>query len=322
VLLRFRSSMVEESKYPLKSRLTILGLILFVISIPLISTLVTDIRALNLSKRVEQTLKSYLNLEGHSRLTGFSLSREEDGVKVLASVNTVREIDAITEKRLSKALSTGTKQPVKLELEQVLVRAGTIKPQQASVAKKILAAPPALPKETLARLRGKTMGIIKEACSEAGTFLAPWPVRNCGVGFSAGVVPVTLHLTIGRDFPVSQREQRWLAVALEKMLDHPVTLKTELSPLLPDLNIADDGVPDEAGKKALGILKELEHKNIPLRLTVSYPAENRKKSAVSLKKARLLKQFLVQELGIPAERIDLKASGTTFRILVSEAVQG
>ncbi|MBL0226815.1 MAG: DUF389 domain-containing protein [Geobacteraceae bacterium] len=183
MMLRFRSSMVEEAIYPLKLRIKILSLTLAVISIPLFTTLVSDIHALKLSKKMEQTLKSHLNLAGHSRLTGFSIDHEETGVRVLASVNTVEGIDGATEKRLINALSAGIGQKVMLELEQVLVKADTIKSPQTPFAKNILASP-STPKETLATLRGKTMGVIKEGCNEAAVFLAPWPVRDCIISFS------------------------------------------------------------------------------------------------------------------------------------------
>jgi len=317
MLLRFRSSMVEESSYPLKLRVRILTVTLLVISIPLIITLVSDIWKLKLSKQIEKTLNSHLNLEGNSRLTGFSVSQAEKGIKVLASVNTVKGIDTATETRLNKALTDVVKRHVKLDLEQIIVKVGAIKAPEALLTKSILA-PPGLAKETLATLRGKTLGIIKEACSEAGTFLAPWPVKNCGVSFSDGVGPVTLHLTVGRDFAINEQEQRWLAVAVEKKLDHPVILKTEASPLIPGLSLNDIGIPDDAGKKELAILKELAQKKLPVRLTVQYPRGNRATTALNLKKAKLLKQYLEKEMDVSDGRVTLKNTGATYRVVVEE----
>jgi uncharacterized hydrophobic protein (TIGR00271 family) len=318
MLLRFRSSMVEESKYPLRFRLKILGVTLTIISIPLVTTLVTDLRSLKLSRKIENSLKSHLNVEGYSRMTGFSINRDDTEIRVLASVNTVGGIDAITEKRLNKELSSGSKKPINLQLEQVIVKAGSIKPPETSLAKKLLpeAAPP--PKETLAILRGKTLGVIKEACNEAGTFLAPWPVRECSVSFSDSAVPATLQLTIGRDFPISDREQRWIAVAVEKKLDHSVALETETVPLIPDLTVGDDGLPNEQGKKELAILKNFMTRKVPVQVAVNYPGGSRKAKANNLKKAELLKQFLEKEQGVPAGWISLKSNGSKYRITVTE----
>ncbi|MDD2898356.1 MAG: TIGR00341 family protein [Desulfuromonadaceae bacterium] len=317
MLLRFRSSMVEENSYPLKLRVKILAVTLSVISIPLIVTLVNDVRRLNLSKRIEQTLNSHLNSEGNSRLTGFSVSREGNDVKVLASVNTVAGIDAATETRLKKDLALTTKHSVKLELEQIIVKVGAIKASEASLTKSIISLPPP-PRETLATLRGKTLGMIKEACSEAGTFLAPWPVKNCGVTFSDGAGPVTIQLKVGRDFGLSDQEQRWLAIAVEKKLDYPVMLQAETAPLFADLNLDENGIPDDAGKKELTVLKDLARKNLPLRLVVYYPRGNRSMTALNLKKAHVLKKYLEKEGAVPAGLLVFKASGTTWRIKIVE----
>ncbi|NTV48698.1 MAG: DUF389 domain-containing protein [Geobacteraceae bacterium] len=317
MLLRFRSSMVEESIYPLKLRVRILAVTLFVISIPLIITLVSDIRKLKLTKRIEQTLNGYLSFDGNSRLTGFSVSQEEKGIKVLASVNTVNEIDAATESRLNKALSDVTALHVKLDLEQIIVKVGAINTPEVSLAKNILAATPQA-KETLATLRGKTLGAIKEVCTEAGIFLAPWPVKSCGVSFSNGVAQTTLLLTIGRDFALSDQEQRWLAIAVEKKLDSSVILKTELVPLFPDLSLSDKGIPDDTEIKKLAMLKEFTLKNIPVQLTINYPRGSRAETALNHKKAKLLKQYLEKESGITVGHVTPNASGEAYRIKVLE----
>jgi uncharacterized hydrophobic protein (TIGR00271 family) len=321
MMLRFRSSMVEEATYPLKLRIKILGFTLAVISIPLITTLVGDISALKLSKKMEQTLKSHLDHAGHSRLTGFSIDHEETGVKVLASVNTVGGIDEATEKRLMNALSAGTGRKVRLELEQVLVKADTIKSPQTPLVKNVLASPSA-PKETLATLRGKTMGVIKDGCDEAGNFLAPWPVRDCSVSFSDTTATASLHLIIGRDFPINDQEQRWLTLAIENKLNHPLTLKTATVPLISDVKISKEGVPDERSKKELAILKKFAAAKHPVLVTLTYPHGKRKGNDTQLKNARLLKQYLIKESGIPAGRITLKAGGSEYRVTVTEQEMG
>lgn len=317
MLLRFRTSMVEESPYPLRLRLRVLGVTLALISVPLITTLVIDIRALKLAKRVEQTLKSHLNLEGQSRLTSFAINRDEAVIKVLASVNTVTEFDATTEKVLQNALASEANRPIELQLEQVVVKAGAIKPPATPLLPTLSTPTPAVP-ETLATLHDKSLKLIQGACDEAGTFLAPWPVRGCAVSYSDGTTPVTLQVTIGRDLPLSEKEERWLALAVAKKLGEEITLKTATVPFLPALTLGDDGLPDAAGKKALGILKELTQKNIPLRLKVSYPPGTGRARAVNQKKAKLLKGYLEKELGIAAERVMLKAAGNSYRITVQE----
>lgn len=317
ILLRFRSSMVEESFYPLQLRLRVLGITLVIISIPLITTLVIDIRALKLSKRIEKTLKSHLNLEGQSRLTSFVINRDEPVIKVLATVNTVKEFDATTEKVIKNALASESSLPLELELEQVVVKAGAIKPPVTPLIKSLVPPAPSTP-ETLATLHDKSLRIIRAACDEAGTFLAPWPVRSCAVSFSDGAVPVHLHLSIGRDFPLNEQEERWLSLAVDKKLQEAVTLEMTTVPLLPELKIGDDGLPDAAGKQALALLKMPAMKNIPLHLTLNYPTGNRKIRMANLKKAKLLQGYLEKEAGIPAKRMTLKASGNSYRITLQK----
>jgi hypothetical protein len=279
--------------------------------------LVIDIRALKFAKRVEQTLKNNLNLEGQSRLTAFSINRDEAVIRVLATVNTVTEFDATTETVLQNALASEANRPIELQLEQVVVKAGAIKKPATPLLPASSSPSPPVP-ENLSTLRIKTMGIIRAGCDEAGIFLAPWPVRGCAVSFGDGPTPVTLQVTIGRDLPLSEKEERWLTLAVEKKLGEEVTLKTATVPLLPDLAIDADGLPDAAGKKALGILKELTIKNVPLRLTVSYPPGTGRTRAVNQKKAKLFKGYLEKELGIAAERVVLKAAGNSYRITVQE----
>lgn len=317
MLLRFRTSMVEESPYPLRLRLRVLGITLAIISIPLIATLVIDIRALKLSKRIEQTLKSHVNLNGQSRLTSVTINRDEPVIKVLASVNTVTEFDAATEKVIQNALASESSRPIELQLEQVVVKAGTIKSPATPLLPGPTSSTPPVP-EKLATLRIKTMGIIRAGCDEAGTFLAPWPVRGCVVSFGDGTTPVTLQVTIGRDLPLSEKEERWLALAVAKKLGEEVTLKTTTVPFLPALTIGDDGLPDAAGKKALESLTELARKNIPMTLTLNYPSGTERTQAAYLEKARLLKEYLEKELGMAGDRIYLKASGTSYLITVQE----
>jgi hypothetical protein len=198
-----------------------------------------------------------------------------------------------------------------------VVKAGAIKPPKTLLLPTLSTPTPATP-ETLATLHDKSMKIMQGACNEAGTFLAPWPVRSCAVSFSDGVPPVTLHLSIGRDHPLSEQEARWLTLAVEKKLGEEVPLKMTTVPFLPALIIGADGLPDAAGKKALEIIRELTRKNIPLRLTVNYPSGTGRTHATNLKKARRLKGYLQKELEMAGERIYLKASGSSYLVTVQE----
>jgi len=116
-ILRFRGTMAEEPHYSARRRFQILGTILVIISIPLIVTLVTDIRKVKMTGKVEGILKSNLNRQQHTRLTQVSISKEELGYVVSASVNTVKYVDSEIQKKIEKELAVQIGTPSKLELE-------------------------------------------------------------------------------------------------------------------------------------------------------------------------------------------------------------
>jgi len=125
-------------------------------------------------------------------------------------------------------------------------------------------------------------------------------------------------LIVGRDIPISDQEQRWLALAIGKKLNHPLTLKTATVPLIFDVTISDEGVPDERSKKELAILKKFAAAKHPALVTLTYPHGKRKKNDGQLKNAGLLKQYLIKDEGVPAEWITLKAGGSGYRVTVTE----
>ena len=127
-IFRFRASMVEEATYPVRRRVQILGVVLALISVPLVYTLVVDIKKVKLTSLIERVLKSNLNSKDHSRMTDFSLQEGSDGLTVAASVNTVRFYNLSTERRIENVLKTALKSPVRLDLEQVIVKSGGVEP--------------------------------------------------------------------------------------------------------------------------------------------------------------------------------------------------
>lgn len=319
MLLRFRSSMVEEAIYPLKLRLRLLGITLAIISVPLVTTLATDISSLKRSKKIEQTLKYHLNVEKHSRMTSFSLENNEKTIKVLASVNTVNGIDSNMEKKLAKDLNNVIKKPIILELEQVIVNAGSIKNAEDKASLKISPAMQTIspPKDTLETLNSKTVGIIKEACNEAGMFMDPWPIRDCSITFSENNTPPLLNITLGRDFAITNQEQRWLSKAIEKKLTEPVTLHIEVRPLFSEIFIGNENLPEEKNKQELTILKKIVNNAKDFHIIIYYPQSNRKQNPEKIKVAVSLKQYLNKEFSIPSKSITIKASGSSYRLLVT-----
>ncbi|MHB8057926.1 MAG: hypothetical protein ACYDHC_08540 [Desulfuromonadaceae bacterium] len=105
-------------------------------------------------------------------------------------------------------------------------------------------------------------------------------------------------------------------------MNHPLTLKTSTVPLIFDVTINNEGVPDERSKKELAILKKFAAAKHPVMMTLTYPHGKRKKNDAQLKNAGLLKQYLMKEEGLPAEWITLKAGGSGYRVTVKEQEMG
>ena len=314
-IFRFRASMVVEERYPVRKRIRILGAVLALISIPLIYTLVADIRKVNLTFHIERVLKKHLNSNDHSRMTGFSYQLENGGLTVSASVNTVSYFDAQAEKGIENDLKTVSKRPVTLDLEQVIVKSGSVEPQFPTPRIPLVTAPN--PPETLAVLRDKTIGRVGEGCEEVKQFVRPYPVTDCGIRFSTRNEPIAVSMTIARDYPFSDEERRWLRITLEKKLGEPLALELETKPFLPPVTFGSDGKPDEASRKSLAILRQLvEHGSTP-DLVITAPHSSRINGISKNRAVAALRDFLVKELGLPAAGIKRGPdSGADLRIRV------
>jgi len=321
-IFRFRASMAEEARYPVRRRVQILGAVLVIISVPLVYTLVTDISKVKLTSRIERVLKRHLDSKDHSRMTDFNFQRERNGLSVMASVNTVRFYNVSSERMIENDLKTVLKTPVRLDLEQVIVRSGGVEPQLPATRISLVAKPVPPPPENLSTLRVKIMERIKEGCQELKPFLDPYPIRKCAIRFSNQGPLVTVLMTIARDYPFSDEEQRWLGVALEKKLGEPLALELETAPLLPPLNFGEDGKLDEASRKALLVLKQFAENGREPRIVITGPRTVRKDRSRNSRDIATLKDYLIKDLGIPAKNIIREPdSGTDLRLRVEPLPQ-
>ena len=303
-IFRFRPSMVEEARYPVRRRVQILAGVLVLISIPLVYTLVTEIRKVNLRNRIGQALKSHLDKKDHSRVTGFSFQQGSDGLTVSASVNTVSYFNISTAKRIENDLKTAMKRPVQLNLEQVKVKTGGVEPQLPVAGPPLTAITvPVLRPETLATLREKAVDRIKEGCKEVQPFLLPYPIKQCGLRFSNQEVRTTVIMTVARDFPVSDEEQRWMKVVLEKKLGGPLELELKTVPFLPPMGFDKGGKLDDDSCKALEVLKQFVGNGHAPPVVITAPRTARRNDANRNRDIASLKHYLIKELGFPASVI-------------------
>lgn len=315
-LLRFRGTMAAESIYPARRRFQILGTVLVVISIPLLYTLVTDLQKVKLTGKVEGVLKTFLNRQRNSRVTTVSINRENEGLIVSASVNTVKLVDNNIQKQIEKELAAQVGEPVNLELEQIIVRSGAIEP----VAPLRINVPAVLPPpDSLSTLREKTLAHIAEGCREIDSYIKPFKVRSCNVIFSDQNRSTGVQVTVARDYPYDSQELRWITTVLEKKLGEKIELKLETIPLLAPISFTDNNMLDEASRKTLEPLKQIFAQWPEYRLKVEIPRINHKTSVTLKRNVASLKQYLVKDLAIPADyTVEAPGIDTHIRVKVTK----
>lgn len=315
-VLKFRGSMAVEPQYSARRRFQILGVVLAIISIPLVVTLVTDLRIVALTKRVESVLKAHLNRQQQSRITRVSIGKDNGHYVVTASVNTVKYVDSAIHDTIEQELTHQTGKPSRLELEQIIVRSGAV--DTAVPLGSVISTAPPKP-ETLAMLQEKTMSKVREGCREVESFIVPYKIVDCRILLSDQGIPPTLMISISRDYPVDSSELRWITEVLQKKLAVPLEVKAETVPFLPPITFTDKNEPDENSRKALGQLKPVIAKWPGFRLKLEAPPVNHR-SAQSVKvQVANVRGFLVRELGVPASRIsEVIGRDTMIRIKVEE----
>jgi uncharacterized hydrophobic protein (TIGR00271 family) len=299
-LFRFRGSMAMESAYPVRKRLQIMGVLLVVISIPLMITLVNDIRKVNLTRRVEGILKSHFNVKRQSRLTTVAIGKDNGTLTVNASINTVKYVDSGTRTRVEGELVGRLGRPVDLELEQVIVRSGAVEPPTQLRPVIPVAAPQP---ETLKTLREKSLERLSEGCREVETYIAPYRLSGCSITFAEGEHPVSVELTMLRDDRPEPQELRWLRAALEQKLQERIALRVEARPLLPPPVFDDKDELDQPSRTSLALLGPMAGRLPEYRVQLEIPRERRSAAARTKRQLSQLKGYLIKEVGIPEERI-------------------
>jgi uncharacterized hydrophobic protein (TIGR00271 family) len=317
-LYRFRGTMASESVYPARRRFQILGTVLAVISIPLVVTLVTDIRTVNLTRRVEGVLKEKFNVRRQSRLTAVTIGRDDGKLTVTASVNTVKYVDSGTRARVEEALKKRLGRPATLELEQVIVRSGAVEP--SSPLRPVIPVATSQP-ETLKTLREKSLERLGEGCREVEAYIAPYRLAGCSVTFAEGEQPVSVGLTMIRDDRPGAREMGWLRTVLERKLAEPLELRVETKPLLPPLGFTSQDELDGESRAALETLKQLLPKLPAYRVTIEAPHADRRTRLLLKQRVARLGDYLVKELQVPPDRIRL-STGREAQVRVRVSSEG
>lgn len=315
-IFRFRTSMVDATNYPVRRRVQILGVVLALISVPLVYTLVVDIKKAKLTSQIEAVMKRNLDRKDYSRMTASSFHLEQTGLIVSASVNTVSYFDTSMVAKIEGDLTKALNRPVALDLEQVIVRPGRVALMVPSLLTPNAVTSPSQP-QTLASMRQKAIARLKVACDEIRPYFQPFPITQSDIRFSEQKTPATVMITLARDYPITDDERRWLQLALEKKLGEPLDLELETVPFLPAMKIGPDGKPDEVSRKALLILKPFTGFRPNARVVISAPKTIRSARHRNIEGLAAFRDYLIKDLGVPSgDIVSGPDQGADFRVRV------
>ncbi len=304
-VMGFRTTHVETTMYATRKRIMIIAGLLFLISIPLIYTLVVDLKKVSAKKRIEQVLKKHLNKSKASRMTGFFFVNQNDKMQVNASVNTVKLIDAALIKQMEEALKNSFRIPVELQLEQLIVASEKLPVQTAQLG--LLPGKDAsTPKiETASVISAKVAGLRAQVEADLAKALAPFPVSDTRLSFSGAEPPLLISAKLHRDYPVKDDERLILARILQQSLGLPLTLTVSETTLFAALSFAKDGSIALETAKSLAVIKQLPGGAAEFRFLLEAPRNSGKQLAA-------LQKYLIDEFNVPAAAIfAVRSSGKT-----------
>lgn len=295
-ILGFRTTHVEAIQYSPRKRLLIIAVMLTLISIPLVYTLVVDLKKVNTKKRIERVLKKQLNRELASRMTNYFYLGQKDRIQVNASVNTVKFIDSRIKEQIEAELTKSVKTPVNLNLEQVIVASEQL-PVQIAQTEMITGADTSPPRiDTPAEIRGKVDRMTEQIEAELTAALDPFPVSNTRITFAGRGDPLLISIDLRRDYPAGGDERLLLSRLVQQNIDVPVVLTINESPLLPVLKFSKDGSLTPDSVKHLTIISKLPGGPAGFRFLLEGSRKNGKDLSALIK-------HLTGELKVPQEII-------------------
>lgn len=318
--------MTEEHVEQAKKRVAMLAGLLFVISIPLIYTLVTSISAIRLKGSIETMLRKEFDRERHSHLVSVNYRKgKNDAVEVKATVNTVQYLDEDELKRVEKMLGENLQRTVVLDLEQIQVRAGGLKDEQKQGILPAVA-PPEPPEEVTRSSIEGAVTVARKVSDKLGRVIAPSSIAGFQVGFEDGKNVVSVLVKIRRDRPLSDEQGRWLQQIVSAELAMPADVTVETVPFVSPLVFGGGEVSlTEAMQRELTVLKAVNQKGPKVTFALEGRPESGSPTARKQASQRLaaIKSFMVEKLGIPGDRINTtigkRESSPTVRVTVTDS---
>ena len=310
-IMGFRTSHLETNDYSARTRLLVVGSLLTLISIPLIYTLVVDLRKVKMKKLIEMVLKKDLNKENSSRMTGYSYELGDNTMDITTTVNTVSYIPKTTEQSMEKELQEKFAMPVDLHLEQIIMASEKIgtKPSLEVLKTEVR-------EDSPSEVSVKAVKIVARAEQVLAADVSPFKLADTRLAFSNSAQPPLLTSTLHRDWPVSPDEQVLLARHLEQSLEQPLVVSLKTAPLLPPLTFTDDGTLSPESIKALALIKQLPDGLDSYSYQLEASGRNSRQQLATVKD-HLLKtlQLPVTAVSVSRQRIRSDQVAITLRVL-------
>ncbi|MBW7956500.1 MAG: DUF389 domain-containing protein [Deltaproteobacteria bacterium] len=315
----FRPGVLAEiDVYQLKKRIAALGAILFVISIPLLYTLHVSLSEIRLRSGISAALKRAFDTEKVSYLSTFDYRELDDALRVRAAINTTKYLEEGQIAEAEKSIEAALGRDIILDIEQVLMQAGGLKPVvPASIAG--LTQPKPDPKKEM-EAASLALG---NAVNSAERILSPYRVSEFYLGRKHGSGALQVFMKVRRDSPFTPDEALWLEKLVSEALGAPVALTIETQPLLDPITLPDEkSFASDGLNSALRTVSEILSRQprlmvrIEARQSSTDSSKTRKKLA--LQRAEKVKAVLVEKHGIPAGNIVITAApGKSAAPLVS-----
>ncbi|WKZ34005.1 MAG: DUF389 domain-containing protein [Thermodesulfobacteriota bacterium] len=297
----FRPGVLTEiDVHQLKKRIAALGAILFVISIPLLYTLHVSLSEIRLRSGISAALKRAFDADKVSYLSAFDYRETDDALRVRAAINTTRYLEEGQIAEAERSVEAALGREITLDVEQVLMQAGGLKPAVVTASIAGLTQPKPDPKKEM----DAASHALANAAASVERILDPYKVSEFYLGRKHGSAALAGVIKVRRDTPFTPDEALWIEKMASEALGAPVVLSVETIPLLDPIPLTDE--KSFASDELRGALKTVSdiHSRQPsfiVRIEASQSsgdsAKTRKKLAIE--RAEKIKAMLVEKHGIP-----------------------
>jgi len=311
----FKPQPTDEDGAALRKRLVLLGLILVVISIPLVFTLHQSIAEVRLRNSINDALRKEVDKPRHSSLVSFKYTELQDNaIEISAVVNTTEYMRQKEVQQIEASLAHSLGRKASLYLEQVKVQPGGLKEK---IKQQIVPAiaPPKPPWEVIGNSRDNLLTVVGKSVEKVEKIIAPSKIDDFSVGFSNHKTDISVLLKIRRDSPLTDSEVLWIRRIIGNELNLPVDLKVETVPFVP-LLVFENGNAHlgEDIKERLLNLRDVSKASPDVTVVVkSSPGRKREPHELTRQRLESIVNLLVSECHIPRDHINLSTERTASR---------